>query len=172
MLSKIKLCFATGALSLIGLVMSYGVCEMGKVIEEHDAFIKPYESEVACLLKIMIDHHRQHGITEDNKRKLLAAVGKLMGEGEREEGLLEMTKVFAEGLVIKAAPSMIGKLMGLETTYIPFEESGNYPELLKRCNEFEQQSYEAALNRYLEIADMSYRECERLTQLANKKAEL
>jgi len=166
MLSKIKLCFATGVLSLVGLVMSYGVCDLSlkKVEEAHDAFMEAYEPEIVCCLKVMIDHYREHGITEENKQKLFAVVEKIEEfEGGHDE--MAFTRLLTEGIVSERVEQKSSDGSVFQSTRVNlFEEDEDAVELLKNCsNEFNQRSYEAAFNRFLEIAEIAYQECHRLT---------
>jgi len=166
MFKKIKLCFAIWVLGLGWLVASY----RERVPDEYNAFGESYERELTCCLKVIIDYHREHGITEENKQRILATVEKVKGK----QDLLKLTKFFTEGLVSKEIESkdIYGNVIDSETIYTLFEEDGGIPELLKTCNEFKQRNYEVALNRFLQLVGISYYERERLEQPMNNKVDL
>jgi len=161
MLSKIKLCMMAGVVSLAGIVASYGVCDLKKVGEKYDAFMEQYVTEMACCLNVMIKHHRQHGITAENKQKLMDAINKVEEVGE---DLLEVKRLFIDGLVTdkKSSTTERGDVFK-STKLIPFEEDEPAIELLKGCSKAEPMTYEAAFKRFLEIGEIAYQECHRLT---------
>lgn len=130
-LNKTKLYFLVGVFSLTGLIMSYGACKLDdKGIEAQGAFIKPYEGEMACLLKVMIDHHRKYGISVKNKHRILDRISKIGGferkrKRQRVEELREIERLLVEGWIMQK------KLLSSEIIYTPFQKHGNNPELLQ-----------------------------------------
>jgi len=121
----------------------------------YSAFMETYKGEMTCCLETIVDHHRKHGVTEENKQRIIAAVNKIMKL--KGEHLLEIEKLLIGVLVTQRIKQVDKEKSGVFeiTRSLSIEQEAEMAERLKICSGTEQ-SYEEALNRLLEIAEKAY----------------
>src|SRR5262245_26444990 len=110
MMSKIKLCFTAGMVSLGLLVKSYGDFDDVQRAKEGNAA----DNEMVCCMKVIIDYYRKLGkwdytseIAEDQE-KLLNVLQKIK-KVEKEKDLEDLKRYIKEGYVAESGGRNIYK---------------------------------------------------------------
>lgn len=174
----LKVWFVVGLLcatGCYGLGFEYNADKLDA--KRHEMLMEYFESKLpmlTCSMKTVIDYHRQHGISDENRKKLQEA-GNLFSSIDDEfdaNDMDEFMRELVEGISTVDKEEMVDGKLVITKKLVPFEEDEDNIEHLKNCDPSKQLSYDKAFDEILGFCDSLHNYISTLKTLTNNDLEL